>query len=358
MECNVYDSTLTKVGVITDFVSMKWNEQYSDVGSFYIVCNKDAEALSLLQIGHFVGVRKYDTLMYIYSVEDKKEQIWAHGAEAKWLLKQRIYDGKLVCTNVEDTLKAAVMAQRPLSIFGVTADRGLTATTKSQRSYTSLFDMSKTWCDSVNYGFRFVHDRSQKKLLYDVYSGQTQPNAVFSAKYRNMQNLVRIQSDKLTANVATVLGSGEGEDRIKVTVGDTTATGFARKEMCVDARDLVWDKENETQVQYEEKLRNRGLEKLAASVAADDITFEIDSADFGSVFGLGDMVRCTLPEYALSASVRVTGFTTTYENNIETTSLSLGTPILRSTIASPFGENTSGGADVEQDSTTGVLYVT
>lgn len=360
MECNIYDNTLTKIGIINDFVSMQWNEQYSDVGSFYIVANKDSEALSLLQVGHFVGVRKYNTLMFIYSVEDKKNQLWAYGAEAKWLLKQRVYDGKVTCNNVEDSLKTAVSSQRPLPIIGIAPDRGLTGRLRSQRSYTSLFDMSKAWCDAVGYGFRLIHDRAAKKLLYDVYSGQVQNNAVFSSKYLNMQNLVRVQSEKQMANVATVLGSGEGEDRIKVTVGDTEATGFARKEVAIDARDLVWDEDNETEAEYREKLESRGLEKLAGMVAVDDISFEIDAADFGTVFGLGDFVRCSLPEYQLSVSVRVTGFTTTYENNVETTVLSLGTPILRSLVASPFSEgvDTSGSAIVYQDISTGFLYIT
>ncbi|MBQ2812323.1 MAG: hypothetical protein IJE63_03640, partial [Clostridia bacterium] len=61
MECNIYDKTLTKVGIISDIVSKRWAEQYSDTGSFYLTVNKDAETLSLLQKGIFIGVRPYDT---------------------------------------------------------------------------------------------------------------------------------------------------------------------------------------------------------------------------------------------------------------------------------------------------------
>ena len=371
MECNIYDGTLTKIGVINDFVSMQWSEAYCDVGSFYIVCNKDDEALSLLQIGNFVGVRRYDTLMIIYSVKDQKGQIWAYGAEAKWLLTKRVYDGTLVCRNVEDTLKQAVRDTNPYSIIQTEADQGLTETIRSQRSYLTLFDMSKAWCDMVGYGFRLVHDRSAKKLYYRIYEGQTQNNAVFSERYRNLQNLIRTQSEKQTANVAIVLGSGEGEERTKLIVGDTTSTGLARKEICIDARDLQKD-ENETQEEYEEKLEARGLEKLAEAAATDDITFDIDSTDFGTVFNLGDLIRCNLPEYGYYESVRVTGFTTTYENNAEKTALTLGTAVIRSSVSSPLS---SGGgatgvqgakgdpgdcnfATFEIDPTTGILSAT
>ncbi|MBQ6127088.1 siphovirus ReqiPepy6 Gp37-like family protein [Candidatus Saccharibacteria bacterium] len=332
MECNIYDKTLTKVGIISDFVSMRWAEQYSDTGSFYLTVNKDAETLSLLQKGIFIGVRPYDTLMYIYSTEDKNGQIWAYGAEAKWLLTQRVYDGKLVCSNVESTLKTAVMAQRPLPILGTAPDRGLTGRITSQRSYATLFDMSKAWCDSVGYGFRLVHDRAARLLRYDVYEGQVQPNAVYSEKYRNMQNLVRTQSEKMLANVAIVRGGGEGEDRTKVYVGDTTSTGFERQELYVDARDIVFDENEMTQSEYEDMLRARGSEKLAEKVAVDEITFDISSDDYGTVVHLGDTIRCSLPEYGLTASVRITGVTMTYEQNVQTVSLSLGTPVLRSSI--------------------------
>ena len=335
MECNIYDKTLTKIGIIADFVSLRWNEQYSDTGSFYLVANKDAETISLLQIGRFVGLRKYNTLMYIYSVEDKKDQLWAYGAEAKWLLTQRVYDGTLVCNNVERSLKTAVLDSRPLAIFGVSDDRGLSGTLRSQRSYATLFDLSKAWCDAVGYGFRMIHDRAQKKLLYDIYTGQVQANAVFSSKLHNLQNLVRTQSDKQTANVVTVLGSGEGEDRIKVTVGDTETTGFDRKETIVDARDLVWDTDEETESEYKERLTSRGLEALAETVPVDEIAFDINSEDFGTIFNLGDIVRCSLPEYGLSVYIKATGFTTIYENSVETTSIGLGNPIWRSAIADP-----------------------
>ena len=362
MECNFYDNTLTKIGVVTDFVSMRWQEDYSDSGSFYIVMNKDPEALSLLRKGNFVGLRQYDTLMFIYSVEDKKGQLWAYGAEAKWLLKQRCYNGTIQCSNVESTLKTAVMASRPWSILDVAPSRGLAGTVKSQRSYTSLFDMSKAWCDMAGYGFRLIHDRANKKLLYDVYTGELKENAVFSEKYRNMQNLYRAISERDTANVATVLGSGEGAERYKVTVGETASTGFERKEIVVDARDLVYDPDNETEAEYLEKLEARGNEKLANLVPVDEITFDVDSFDFGTTFGLGDDVNVLMPEYNLAATVRVIGFTVTFENNVETLSLSLGTPVLRSTIAEPvsagYSAGSGGGIQATQDALTGVVTLT
>lgn len=331
MECNVYDKTLSKIAIVTNFVSMRWEENYSDVGSFYIVVNKDKEALSLFKIGHFVGVRPYDTLMYIYSVEDKDGQIWAHGAEAKYLLKTRIYNGNIVCRNVEETLKTAVMESRPLPIFGTTENKGLTANLDSQRSYSSLFDLSKTWCDMAEYGFRFKHDRANKKLLYDVYAGTERKNEIFAEKFKNFYNFTRTVSEKQSANVAIVLGQGEGEARKKVIVGETETSGFDRAEIYIDARDLVQE-EGQTDAEYLEKLRARGLEKLKNNQKIDEIDFEISPEGLNKDFFLGDVVTCLLPEYGLTAQIRISGFLTTYEGNVATTKLELGVPILRSVV--------------------------
>lgn len=328
MECNVYNSMLEKQDIVTEFVSMRWEERYSDVGSFYIVVNKTKEALQTFKVGNFVGVRPYDTLMYIYSIEDKNGQIWAYGAEAKHLLNTRIYDGTIRCNNVESSLKSAVMQSRPLPIWGTTESKGLTATLDSQRSYNSLLELSKAWCDMADYGFRFKHDRANKKLLYDVYEGVERKNEVFAEKLRNMLDLTRIVSEKQFANVAVVLGSGEGEDRKKVVVGDVDTTGFARSEIYVDARDLTQE-EGQTESVYLELLKTRGLEKLKERQKSDEIDFEISSEGLNKDFFVGDVVTCLLPEYGFSAKIRISGFSTTYERNVQKTSLSLGVPILR-----------------------------
>lgn len=329
MECNIYDSTLTKIGVIVSFISMTWTEQYSDIGAFNLVVYKDEENLELLKEGNFVAVRPYDTLMYIYSVEDKKNQLWIYGAESKYLLKRRIYNGTLTCNNIESTLKQAVLDKRPFSFVDVAESRGLTARTDAQRSYTSLFDISKSWCDRAEYGFRFVHDKANKKLLYDVYNGEIRENAVFSEKYGNLFNLKRTSSKKNWANVAYVAGAGEGETRIVVECGAVDAENVNRSEIYIDARDLVLE-EGQTQGEYEALLVNRGLEKLLNYALIEELTFEVDSSGFGVDFKLGDMIRCFLPEYKATFYIRISGFSAVYENNKQKIKLQLGNPILRS----------------------------
>lgn len=329
MVCNFYDKTLTKIGNLTSFISLTWSEQYSDVGSFMISVYKNETTISLVKEGFFVSVTPYETLMFIYSVEEKNGQLWAYGAEAKYLLKRRIFDGKLDCKNVEETLKAAINAERPFSIIESAEMKGLSATLKSQRSYEPLFDLAKAWSDPVGYGFKLIFDRTEKKLLFDVYEGKKRDNVVFAEKYKNMTSLRRTVSKKQWANVACVAGGGEGESRVVVWCGNIDSEGFERSEIFVDARDLQQD-EGETLEEYSEKLKARGIEKLENYNEISEINFSINSSEFGKEFFLGDIVTCLLPEYGLKAEIRINGFTTIYENNKTTTTLQLGNPILRS----------------------------
>lgn len=329
MECNIYDSALTKIGVIVSFVSMTWNEQYSDLGSFNLVVYKDPENLELIREGNFVAVRPYDTLMYIYSVEDKSGQLWAYGAESKFLLKRRIYNGTLTGKTIEETLKTAVMEKRPFNFVGVSDAKGLAAKTDAQRSYSSLFDLSKTWCDIAGYGFRFYHDRVNKKLLYDIYDGTVRENAVFSEKYGNLFDLKKTNSGKNWANVAYVAGGGEGDARTVIVCGETDSENVDRSEIYVDARDIT-KTDASTDEEYYALLKARGLEKLMNYNKVEEIDYEVDSAGFGDDYKLGDTVRCFLSEYKKTFLIRIIGFTAIYEDNKKKIKLQLGDPILRS----------------------------
>lgn len=330
MECNFYDKHLNKIGALSSFASMAWEEGYADKGSFTLVAEKDNDTAEWLKVGNFVGVRPHKTLMWIYTTEEKGGQIWAYGAEAKWLLNSRIFDGKAICKNVETSLKDAIMAKRPFSFLDVADSRNLTGEISSQRSYNTLFNLSKTWCDMVGYGFTLLHDKARKKLLYDVYKGQEKPNAVFAEKYGNLYNIVQTISQKAWANVAFVGGAGEGEDRIFVTVGDTEATDLDRSEIFVDARDLQQE-EGQSASDYKKLLTNRGLEALSKAAITNEIDFEIAPDDYGSVFSLGDKITVILSKN-VKAFIPVVGVKFLYEENQKKVSLVLGSPVLKSEV--------------------------
>lgn len=329
MVCSIYNFDLGKIGIFTAFTSLVWTESYTGSGLFQIVMPKTERAIELLQEQHFVGLTGSDTLMYIDSVEDKDGQIWAYGTEAKYLLDGRIYDGTLnLSGNIESTLRTAIMEKRPYPFISLAESSGLTETGRSQATYKSLFEISKTWCESAGYGFRLKHDKNAKKLLYSIYSGEERNGIKFAEKYGNLHNLTRTLSEKGFKNVAYVGGYGEGADRVFVTVGAIDSSGLSRREMFVDAKDLQKGT-NQSDSDYLSVLSARGLEKLNEVNKTMEIAFDISTQDYGKSFYLGDKITCLLPEYGMYISVRVAEVTRTFENNILTTSLTLGNPIIR-----------------------------
>lgn len=329
MECSIYNSALSKIGIITAFTSLIWGESYTGSGSLQFVMPKTKDAAKIISCGNFIGIPSSDTLMYIQSTEDKDGELWAYGCEAKCLLDGRVYAGSVKCKgNIETALRAAVTASRPYSIIGLAPLRGITKTTTSQRTYPTLYELSRVWCEAGGMGFRLVHDKAAHKLLYDVYEGAERNGIKFAEQYGNLFNLERLISETTYKNVAYVGGGGEGTNRVFVTTGDTSSTDFARRELFIDARDLQQE-EGQTLDEYKTLLMARGNEKLNECTKVQEISFDISAQDFGTSFSLGDIITCVLPDYNSVLSVRVAEFTNTYENNQITTQLTLGNPILR-----------------------------
>lgn len=329
MAFNIYDESLTRVGEIRTVISSTWEEKFADKGICQLVVANSEAASRLLLPGRFVGKNDKSTLWQIKTKEKREGELWINGFTANYsLLDDRVYDGIHTSNVVADDLRAAVIGKRAPGIVALAADRGLTGSVVSEHTYPTLFELSKDLCGSVDYGFRFVHDRAAKKLLFDVFAGQEQSNAKFSEAFGNLANLVLQQSDADFKNVAFVGGEGEGSGRIFVVCGDTTAEGLARHELFVDARDLR--KENgQTQTAYEDLLKERGLQKLNEHNGKLSVTFDVDPADFGTAYSLGDTVCCILPEDGLKLFVRVIAFEETIEDNRTALSLTIGTPVIQ-----------------------------
>lgn len=204
----------------------------------------------------------------------------------------------------------------------------LTAEIGTERTYNSLYDISCAVCGAVGYGFKLRHERAEKMLYYEVYNGADRTDVKFSEKFGNMRNAVITLSDLDWKNVAYVGGAGEGSERIFVTVGETGTTGFDRREMYVDARDIQ-PIEGESEAAYQAKLEARGLEKLAERRRVEGIEFEINPAGYGGRFTLGDKVTAVIPERGMIITVRITGIKRKYENNMESLSMILGDPVIR-----------------------------
>lgn len=329
MAFNIYDEALTRVGEIKSFLSSTWSEKYNDRGLCQLVVSDSKTAAQLLKTGCFVGQSGKNTLWQIKTTEKRENKLWLNGFTANYtLLEDRVYAGIFKSNIIEADLRRAVTESRPAPIVGLSPLRGLTGASVSEHTYPTLFTLAKDLCGTVEYGFGFIHDRENKKLLFDVYEGQEKPEAKFSQRWGNLANLTLLRSDTDFKNVAYVGGAGEGTERIFVSCGQTTLTGLDRHEIFVDARDIQKE-EGQSQGDYENLLKERGLQKLNEHNQKIQVCFDVNPEDFGKTYGLGDIIYCILPEEELKLFVRVIAFEEVIENNQKSLNITIGSPIIQ-----------------------------
>lgn len=330
MAFNVYDQNLDRIGEINTVISSVWQEKYCDRGACQLVVSDSVVAARLLVPDNFIGKTGGDTLWQIKSKEKRGGLLWANGFTANYtLLDDRIYDGLHRSSVIETDLRAAVSGTRPAPIIGLAPTRGLPGAATSEHTYPTLFALCKDLCASADYGFRFRHDKANRKLLFDVYRGAERPNAKFSEPFGNLAHLVLQQSNLDYKNLAYVGGSGQADERIYTVAGQTSASGLDRREMFVDARDLRYDETEQTPDEYLALLQQRGLEKLNEHNRKLSVSFDVNPEDFGKSYALGDVIYCILPEDDLKLFVRVIAYEETIENNATSLTITVGTPIIQ-----------------------------
>ena len=201
--------------------------------------------------------------------------------------------------------------------------------------YTALEDMS----NDEELGFSVDIDLVNKKLVFRIFNGvdrtssqsvvdpiilSTEMNDILSSNY-----YLNIQAEK---NVAFVMGEGTGAARKKTTIGSLLLSGFDRKELFVDARDIqssTVDTEGNTitltDAQNLQALAQRGTETLSDNEVVE--TFEVTlrvvgtiQYKFGTDYNVGDRITINDSKLGIIASARITG---AQESLCETYSLDL-----------------------------------
>lgn len=192
----------------------------------------------------------------------------------------------------------------------------------------SVYEYCETIAAACDLGIRIrlAGKGRSKKLLFEVYRPTADPNHRYSTAWGTLTSLGWRFADTDYANVAIVQGAGEGEDRTTVTVGDTAATGSARREIYVDARDVQPDEEKGETAQsasYLTRLADRGGKKLLEQLRTGVIEF--DPEDEG--LHPGDVLRVQIPEMGYRATVRVAAVILQSQADRTTCTTRLGTPV-------------------------------
>lgn len=175
-------------------------------------------------------------------------------------------------------------------------------------------------------GWNIEIDFEAKKFVFVVLESRDlsvnqsdNPPAIFSPEFGTLKQLSYVESELDYKNFAVVAGQGEGAERRIVTVGD--AIGADRRVLFVDARDIEEETDDDPPKpipieEIEERLRNRGLQKLAEHQQEIFLEGQASSKSrliYGKDWDLGDIGTLQNKEWGVTLDARITEVKEIYE---------------------------------------------
>lgn len=341
MDLMLLNENFDSIDVVDEYESLIWTQRYNECGDFEIYTVANVGIIrKLKQKRYLYNPDDDDHIMIIENVEistDSTEgnHIKVTGRSAESVLDRRIIweqttlDGYLqgqIKKLLEENVISPSIPERKLQnfIFEETDDPFITSL-KITKQFTgdNLYDSIVEICKTFEIGFK-VRLTNDDKLAFSLYSGADRsyeqfenPHIVFSPNFENLVNTNFYQSNTELKTLALVAGEDKAGERRRLVIGDENITGYDRRELYVDARDIqseTFDEEgNEGQLSEDEYfalLKERGEEKMAEYKNVHTFEGEVMPTinyTFGMDYFLGDIVQIE-NEYEMQARARISEF--------------------------------------------------
>jgi hypothetical protein len=219
--------------------------------------------------------------------------------------------------NAEQAMKSLVDGMTPWDNLITAPLQGFEDVFENQISDKQVLEYLQGIAQATDTGFKVV--KEGKNLVFKCFKPSVNNNVKYATSLRNVSNLEYFKSDNDFYNVAIVAGAGEGSNRVTVTAMIGEPTGTDRRELYVDARNEQ-PQEEETEEEYEQRLTQIGLQKLAETIKIETLHFLVKESDNVK---LGDIVNVTLDEFNTTFQARVTEEQILNENNTTTRTISV-----------------------------------
>ena len=322
------DANLDILAAVDIYQSAIFTRRYQEAGDFELYIPASQEMLALLQAATYV-TRADDTTcagiiekLTIDQNAENGDYLIASGPDLSALLNRRIvwrqttYSGnaeKIIRNLVTQAFIEPEEAARTVSNFALAAEIGITQTMRVQYTGDYVGEAIAAICKTIKCGYRVNLDLQQKRFVFELYKGtdrsynqSANPYVVFSSNFENLLASTYSQDAAESKNVAQVAGEGQGNERVKVTVG--TATGINRRETFVDALQTSANGGELDLATYQSVLRESGTQSLAELIPTEEIDGEVIpnyTYTLGVDFFLGDVVE-VVNDYGTQMSPRVT----------------------------------------------------
>lgn len=332
------DENFREVQLVDDYKSLIWTERYDKPGDFeielsqfttkYIKTYDEAIGLYLYnpESNTHMIIEQYETK---YDIETGPSIIFTGRSLSSILDRRIIWNQTLLSGNIQnqiirllnDAIINPSIANRKIEGFSVsTSEDPFINSTSIQAQFTgdNLLEAIQQICEAYCLGFKISHT-SNNRFLFELINGTDRSDFVIFSQ--NNDNLIStdIYFDESTRKTVTlVAGEGEGNERKTYPVDLMSSLGgLDRKEMFTDARDLSTNDGEISLTEYNNQLRERGLEDLFENTSKKTFAAEVDNINSYKIntdYFIGDILFVT-DAFNFSKKVRVTEFIYSQNNS-------------------------------------------
>lgn len=302
VEINVYkldNNSFDGLGQINKFTSLIWPDKFNGYTTFELNAPLTLENKNLLKEGNVIwcGGDNAAVIEIVQSDtnDDGQKTIKVKGRTLEMLLTTRIIWGTYSCLDkIASTAMYEIVdkqcintsdSNRKIPFLECAEDEFLGRKIYFQKTGDEVYDALLSISTDAELGFCILFRPKEKKLIFKVLQGidrsimQTNNASdlvIFSTELEDILSSSYYKNSQDIKNIAYVAGEGQGPERIHNISGDNASSGFLRKELYVDARDLqseVVGENGETKSidseVYKVMLDDRGKEKLSERIVSE-----------------------------------------------------------------------------------------
>lgn len=321
------DSSLNILAAVDIYKSAIFTGRYYREGDFELYIPAKTQLLALAKSAAFIARADKPTRCGIVEkvgVQTSAEQgnfVTISGRDVAALLERRIvwrqttYSGnaeKVIRNLITTAFIEPEIADRAVDNFVLGDEIGLTEKVRVQYTGDTIASAVQAICKSIECGYRVDLDLANKRFIFQLYRGvdrsfaqNTNPFVIFSSDFANLISSTYDEDSTLSKNVLQVAGEGQGNERVKVSVGN--ASGIDRVEGFVNAVQTSNNQGELDRITYQSVLAQEGAQKLAQLVPTQQIDGEIApnyQYTLGVDYDLGDVVQIE-NEYGFQMQPRI-----------------------------------------------------
>lgn len=351
MLMEVFDKDFIRIGTFNKYSSIMYNRTLSDQSNYTLNLPFERDTIDLLMEGSYLLVDEtfLAEMKYIQKTEDSISEIISKGYNVKNILQERcfypmqIFGGtapEVMMQMVNNNVVSPTNTKRKIKEIKLGTYPYIESRIDMQQTGNSVYEELVKIADEYQIGFEVVPNIVEyedlrtniESLYFNVFKGvdHTEGNPYgnniveFSVELNNMESTSYVKDAMNYRNVAYVAGEGETvgdseeSQRIVIEMGDLEASGLARKEMFVDARDCQKKRDDGSYISdsvYDKMLRKRGMDKLFEHRIVESYGGTILEGENTYIYGVdfkeGDLVTLRDEDLGLRFDTVITNVTIT-----------------------------------------------